>query len=200
MTESKYIIGIDEVGRGALAGPVAVCAVALPKNFKIKANIKLKDSKKLSLKKRIYWEDWLKSKKSIFCSVSFISNKVIDKINISGAANLAAWRSFRKIKNQLEPGADFSVILDGGLYLKNKNFSLKIAETIIKADEKFNAVKLASIAAKLGRDRLMAKAAKIWPRYGFDIHKGYGTKIHLDAIKKHGKSGFHRLTFVQKKQ
>lgn len=196
----KYIIGLDEVGRGALAGPVAVCALALPKNIKIRTKIKLKDSKKLSLRRRIYWEKWLKSQKSIICSVSFVSNKVIDKINISNAANLAAFRSFKKVKNKLKDGADFSVILDGGLYLKNKNDSLKFAKTIVKADEKFNAVKLASIIAKLNRDRLMVKAAEIWPQYGFAIHKGYGTRKHLNAIKKHGKSDFHRLTFIQKKQ
>jgi ribonuclease HII len=200
MAKIKYIIGIDEVGRGALAGPVAVCAAALPKNIKIKSKIKLKDSKKLNLKQRIYWENWLKSKNSIFYSVSFVSNKVIDKINISNAANLAAFRSFEKLKEKLKSGTNFSVILDGGLYLKNKSDSIKIAKTIVKADEKFNAVKIASIIAKLNRDRLMVKAKKTWPLYGFDIHKGYGTEKHFDAIKKYGESEFHRLTFIQKKQ
>ncbi|MCL5733404.1 MAG: ribonuclease HII [Patescibacteria group bacterium] len=222
MTDKEYIIGFDEVGRGALAGPVVVAAVALPKNLssrfyknpqanpRIKRScilkqksislwkrgkIRLKDSKKLNARQRTYFESRLKENNSVFFAISRVSNKIIDRINISNAANLAAFKSFKKVKAKLGNNANLSIILDGGLYLKNKKYSLKIAKTIVKADEKFNAVKLASIIAKLNRDRIMVRMAKTYPQYEFEVHNGYGVKRHLAAIKKYGKSDFHRLTF-----
>lgn len=215
--KTKYIIGIDEVGRGPIAGPVVVAAVAAPTKFRIQnAELKsknkpknskflilnsklakLKDSKKLSPKQR---EDWFKFiKKSALCySIASVSPKVIDKINISRAANLAAKNAFKRlIKNSEFRIKDCKTYLDGGLYLKGlkaKSSKLKV-KTVIKGDEKIPAIMLASIIAKVTRDRLMLRLHKKYPKYGFDHHKGYGTKKHIKAIKKHGLTPIHRSSF-----
>jgi len=199
----KYILGLDEVGRGALAGPVAVAAVALPANFR---NLNLKvgnkkigkifDSKKLSAKKRQLWSQWLKNQSDIYYSISYVSPKVIDKINVSAACNLAAYRCYVKILNRHHLNFK-NIVLDGSLYLKNKSYSSKIAQTIIRADEKFNAVKAASIIAKVSRDKLIKKLAKRYPNYGLEIHKGYGTKLHIQNLKIYGLSNIHRFTFCR---
>src|SRR3989344_7067141 len=180
-----YTIGIDEVGRGSLAGPVVVAAVALPRGTKFKS---LKDSKKLSAKKREEWFAYIKGqgkKHGISYAVARVYPKGIDTINISGAANLAAKRSFLRLLEVLggKKQKDLKIFLDGGLYLSREKVFLKkfYPKTVIKADEKINAVKLASIVAKVTRDRYMIKLHEYYPRYGFDIHKGYGTKSHIKA-------------------
>ena len=228
----KYIIGIDEVGRGALAGPVTVAALLLPRNFQFprlrqgfggQANpnsqknfkLKLKDSKKLSPKQREVWFKWIKKHSNIlqnvgmFYAIANVSPKIIDKINISNAANLAATRAFTRLINnstivRLLTKSRIKVFLDGGLYL-NKNlirinqFNLyKSVSTVIKGDEKIPVIALASIVAKVSRDREMVRLCGKYPKYGFDKHKGYGTKRHFEAIKKHGRSKIHRLTFLRK--
>ncbi len=202
----KYVIGIDEVGRGALAGPVVVAAVCFPANLKI-SNRKLgalKDSKKLSPKSRKLWVEYFKSTPEISYKIGRIYPRAIEKINISKAANRAASAACERLIKSLSPKHShilknvrmFSIFLDGGLYIKNQeDFD---ARTIIKADEKITAVKIASIIAKVRRDKYMEKLSKKHPRYGFEIHKGYGTKRHIRAIKKHGPSPVHRLTFLQK--
>ena len=225
MGKDKYIIGIDEVGRGSLAGPVTVAAVALPLKLKtwksnlliLKSNTgrldfpKLKDSKKLSPRQREIWFDYIKKHPKIFYAVANVSPKIIDKINISQAANLAATRTLYKlltfltIVKNVNRGIGISVFLDGGLYVKKlkiqssklkiKNFKIK---TIVRGDEKIPAIMLASIAAKVSRDKLMCRYGKKFPQYGFAQHKGYGTKRHFRAIKKYGPSKIHRLTFLRK--
>jgi ribonuclease HII len=198
----KYFIGIDEVGRGALAGPLIVCACALPQNFKIKnKNLgKLYDSKKLTALKRNLWFNYLNKEKQIKLSFYKISPKLIDKINIFQASNLAAFKSLEKlIKKEKINLKKSKIFLDGGLYLKSADFqksNFKNAKTIIKGDEKINCIKLASIAAKVKRDKLMRKLSKKYPQYFFEQNKGYGTKIHFTAIKKYGISPLHRLTFI----
>ena len=119
----------------------------------------------------------------------------IERMNISAAANLAAQRAFNRLSavHRLKPKTP--VFLDGGLFLGNGG-QRKKAKTIIKGDEKLTAIKIASIVAKVHRDRFMCRLAKRYPSYGFEMHKGYGTKAHLRAIKKHGPSAAHRLTFV----
>src|SRR3989344_3681263 len=202
----KYIIGIDEVGRGSLAGPVTVTALVLPIKFKNKKlKTPLRDSKKLSARQREIWFDFVKKQKIPYV-VASISPKVIDKINISNAANLAASRALLKLIkiNKLE-NKSFTVRLDGGLYIKNlklKNSRLRQGfggqvktKTIIKGDEKIPAISLASIVAKVSRDRYMKKLHKKYPRYDFIHNVGYGTKNHIKAIKKYGFSPIHRRSF-----
>ena len=193
-----YIVGIDEVGRGSLAGPVVVAAVALPQGARFK---NLKDSKKLSAKRREEWFAYVKGE-GIAYMTARVYPKGIDTINISGAANLAAKRSFLRLLFTLgvKKQKGLKIFLDGGLYLsKEKVFLSKFyPRTIVKADEKISAVKLASIVAKVTRDRYMVKLNRSYPQYSFHINKGYGTRTHIRAIKKRGNSEVHRKSFVVK--
>lgn len=198
--QMKYIIGIDEVGRGALAGPVTVTALAMPINLKLKTKLTLRDSKKLSTLAREEWVKHIESVGEIIFSIKSVSPKIIDKINISVAANLAAHNAVSAVLKKLGAVAH-KIYLDGGLYIKSKahqgEFFVR-AETVIKGDEKIMAVSLASIVAKVHRDKYMFKLGRAHPEYGFSAHKGYGTKMHRKAIRKHGRSGVHRLTFTKK--
>ena len=193
----KYIIGIDEVGRGPLAGPVTVVALALPRALRIKNNElgELKDSKKLSAKRREKWETIVINNPTIFYETASVYPKMIDRINISKAANLAATRAVTKlISNYQFLISNLRIYLDGGLYLNQRSLN---ARTIVRGDEKFTCIKLASIMAKVKRDRAMKRNNKKYPAYGFDDHKGYGTKKHILALKKHGMSPIHRKTFLK---
>lgn len=207
----KYIIGIDEVGRGCLAGPVVVTALAIPRNFKVKSiNFKteLRDSKQLSEQQREQWFEYIKAQRGIFYCVVRVSPKIIDKINISAAANRAAHRAISRLHKLSSDKCCYRntcqmqrIYLDGGLYLRNKKYqtaNYPQARTVVKGDEKFDAVKLASVVAKVMRDRYMKRLHKKYPQYSFGIHKGYGTKRHYAAIRKHGVSDTHRLTFLKK--
>lgn len=195
--DEKIIIGIDEVGRGSLAGPVTVAVVAIPVNLKLpRLNLnRLRDSKKLTPRQREQWFQYIKSHNRIFYAVASVSPAKIDRINISKSANLAAFRAFSKLtslQNVNIGKRPVQILLDAGLSLpaaiKHRAF--------IKGDEKFNCIKLASIVAKVSRDRFMGKMHKKFPVYGFDKHKGYGTKKHFAAIKKYGPGKIHRLTFL----
>ncbi len=195
----KYIMGIDEVGRGALAGPVVVAAVCFPSKIRIRSEKlgALRDSKKLSPKAREQWAGYFKTIKGISSSVARVYPRKIEKINITGAANHAAsMASERLVKSLGLKKGQYRIFLDGGLFIKNQE-NLP-AKTIIKGDEKITAVKVASIVAKVQRDKYMKKLSKKHPQYGFEIHKGYGTKLHRDAINRHGPSEVHRLTFLGK--
>ncbi len=189
----KYIIGIDEVGRGPLAGPVTVCAAAVPREMKfhpLPNGVKLDDSKKLTARSRELWAKKLKEDGVIF-AISSITPAVIDRINIAKAANRAAERSLKKLAEKKGIPLKRSLIfLDGGLYVDG-------GRTVIRADGRINAVKAASILAKVRRDRYMKKASFEYPEYGFEKHVGYGTKSHIAAIKKHGVSSMHRKTFCK---
>lgn len=202
--KQDFIIGIDEVGRGAVAGPLAVAALALPAGFKVKKlaaalNLPLRDSKKLTPLCREKWHYHLSLQPEILFKIATVSARMIDRRgNISKSANRAASRALRRLINEFQI-KKARVFLDGGLYLRNskKPFE-KSAKTVVKGDEKIEAVKLASIIAKVHRDRLMKRWHKKIPAYGFHRHKGYGTKKHFAAIRRHGPSKIHRLTFLRK--
>ncbi|MFA6226919.1 MAG: ribonuclease HII [Candidatus Paceibacterota bacterium] len=190
----KYIVGIDEVGRGPLAGPVAVCAFKMPMDFKVIGFGPLKDSKKLTAQKR---EDIslklgiLKKAKKVDYSVCYESARKIDKVGISMAIKNCIAKALKNIKAKSD---ECMVLLDGALRAPS-HFSLQ--KTIIKGDEKERVIAFASIVAKVSRDALMCRLAKKYPKYGFEIHKGYGTQKHCKAIKKHGLSKEHRKCFCK---
>ncbi len=197
MKSSKPVIGIDEVGRGALAGPVTVAALALSRNLKSK--LPLRDSKKLSPKQREAWFDFIKKHKIPY-AIASVSPKIIDKINISQAANLAASRAIIKLITKL-PNYSITkceIYLDGGLYLLkilHSKFYFLNSRTIIRGDEKIPAISLASIVAKVSRDRMMKKYHKKYPHYDFVHNVGYGVKKHAKSLKKYGPSFVHRRSF-----
>lgn len=216
----RYSVGVDEVGRGALAGPVVVAAACFPAGLRIsnKELGALKDSKKLSPEKRETWLEHFKTIPEISFQTARVYPRAIEKINISQAANRAATAACeRLIENvakqhpyKLENLRMLKVFLDGGLFLASKRRQTRTERgitrkpqvlsvtTIIKGDEKITAVKVASIIAKVQRDKYMEKLSKKHPQYGFEIHKGYGTRRHIGAIKKYGASQAHRLTFIKK--
>lgn len=193
-----YTIGIDEVGRGALAGPVVVAAVALPKGFspRLKALPPLRDSKKLSHIQRSVWFDYVKSNPNIFYTSARVYQGPIDKRNIARAANVAASRTLDRLLTRF-PVKEYSIFLDGSLYLHNLHHRDLGARTIIRGDQKIISIKLASIVAKVTRDTYMTRLHKKYPHYGFPRHKGYGTELHRAMIKKHGTSSVHRLTYIK---
>ncbi len=209
MKTIKNKIGIDEAGRGCLAGPVVVAAVLIPNDFKKPVSLpQLRDSKIMTSLQRERWQKWIKERGKyfgIYVAVSAVMPATIDKINITKAANLAAWRSLQKLL-ALQDYTVAQIILDGGLFLKNQTFQKKInkrrsrdlfAETIIKADTKFIEVQLAAISAKTARDDYMKRIAIKYPGFGLEAHKGYGTKSHMKAIKKRGLiKNLHRRTFL----
>ncbi len=206
LKSSSYIVGIDEVGRGALAGPVVVAAVLI--SIESKAIIKsaklgaLKDSKKLGAKQREAWAKYFRQHKGVDFAVARVYSRGIERMNISAAANRAAEKAFTRLMEKHGVGSVKHVFLDGGLFLGSRvkqSRQYKLAKTVIKADENIPAVAAASIIAKVARDRFMVKLAVRYPRYHFDVHKGYGTAIHRSALAKYGPSDVHRLTFLHKK-
>ena len=206
---TKYIIGIDEVGRGPIAGPVAVCSFLIKDesflNFSTsptggKSGLpKLRDSKKLSKKQREVWFKFLKSEKekgNCDFAVSFVSSESIDKFGIAKCIQKALDESLMKVTSQKLsiPGMDnFYIFLDGGLHAPREYTN---QETIIKGDEIHPVISLASIVAKVSRDAVMTKYGKVYPEYGFEKHVGYGTKAHYEAIAKHGQTPIHRKSFI----
>ncbi|MEI7688840.1 MAG: ribonuclease HII [Candidatus Nomurabacteria bacterium] len=200
---TKYIIGIDEVGRGPLAGPVAVCAFLIKDEKFLESAIgkaygkvlpKLKDSKKLSKKQREVWFEFLKlQKKEGDCdyAVSFVSPENIDKFGIAKCIQKALNESLQKVASQNL--SSFQIFLDGGLKAPIEYVN---QETIIRGDELHPVISMASIVAKVTRDAVMTKYAKDYPEYGFECHSGYGTKAHYDAIKKHGQTPIHRKSYI----
>lgn len=200
----KYIIGIDEVGRGPVAGPVAVGVVAYEissENFLREKMPEVRDSKKMTEKKRekiVEIISVLKKEKKVFAKVSFVSAKDIDKIGVVPSIQKAMNSGMKNILNEIEVEKDFSNIilkLDGGLKYDEK---IKNQETIIKGDDKEFSIALASIVAKVLRDNKMVELAKKYPDYFLEKHKGYGTKLHMEIIKKKGLSEIHRKTFLGK--
>lgn len=200
---AKYIVGIDEVGRGPIAGPVAVCSFvikdsAFSTNPTGKKLPKLKDSKKLTKKQRVTWFNYLKNQKekgNCDYAVSFVSSENIDKFGISKCIQKALNKSLSDLmaSTQLLDASTCFVYLDGGLHAPLEYIN---QETIIRGDELHPVISMASIMAKVTRDRIMINYAKEYPEYGFDSHVGYGTKSHYAAIKKHGQTPIHRKTFI----
>ncbi len=181
----KCIAGVDEAGRGPLAGPVFAAAVILPENCFIPG---LNDSKKLSEKKREELFDIICEKAVSYC-IADISHERIDEINILNAT----FEAMNNAVNGLDVTPDY-VLIDG-----NRIKGMNVAhETVVKGDAKSVSIAAASILAKVSRDRVMYDAAKQYPQYGFDKHKGYGTKAHCEAILKYGPCKIHRRTFLKK--
>lgn len=181
----KSVCGVDEAGRGPLAGPVCAAAVILPEGVIIDG---VNDSKKLSEKKRESLFDVIREQ-SLSYSIAYATVDEIEEINILNATMLA----MRRAIDGLDIKADYAMI-DG-----NKIPPIDIdAECIVKGDAKSMSIACASILAKVSRDRLLYKYAEEYPMYGFDKHKGYGTKVHREAILKYGPCPYHRKSFLKK--
>lgn len=189
----RFMLGVDEAGRGPLAGPVAVGVVAVPEGFDVfKEFSGVKDSKKLSEKKREKIFQMLEAraaKGDVRFTVEFENEKVIDEEGITVAVRRALWRGV----NAMAPDAAFVKIqLDGALRAPPEYSQ----ETIINGDELVPIISLASIAAKVMRDQLMVELSVRYPEYGFEQHKGYGTKAHYAALEKYGSCAIHRCSFL----
>ena len=181
----EYICGIDEAGRGPLAGPVVVGAVIMPKDSFIEG---VNDSKKVSEKKREKLYDEIKEN-AIAWSVGIVDQKTIDEINILNATKLA----LKKALEGLKPRPD--IIMVDAL---DKMDTLGIPYiSVIKGDAKIYSISAASIIAKVTRDRIMREWDEVYPMYGFAKHKGYGTADHIKAIKENGPCMLHRETFIK---
>ncbi|MFA5177990.1 MAG: ribonuclease HII [Candidatus Paceibacterota bacterium] len=188
----KIIAGIDEAGRGPLAGPVVAGAVAII-DKKVNKNIfvLIKDSKKLSENQREKAYQAILEQSWLAFGIGKVSEKIIDKINIFEATKLAMIRAVADLEKKIKTQSDY-LILDG-----NQKINLPTKQqTIVKADAKIFSCSAASIIAKVTRDRLMRKLDKKYPAYGFAKHKGYGTKNHVQAIKRNGPCPIHRFSFA----
>ena len=181
----KAVCGVDEAGRGPLAGPVCAAAVILPENTIIDG---VNDSKKLSEKKREALFDVIKSSARSYC-IAYATVEEIESMNILNATMLAITRAVEG----LDVKADYAMI--DGNRLPDLNID---SEFIIKGDAKSMSIAAASILAKVSRDRLLCEYAKEYPEYQFDKHKGYGTKAHIEALKKYGPCPYHRMSFLGK--
>lgn len=181
----KLICGVDEAGRGPLCGPVVAGAVILKKDEFIEG---INDSKKLSEKKREKLFDEIKEK-AIAVGVGIVYQEEIDEINILNATK----KAMKMAVENLEVKPDF-VLIDG-----NQNVKLEMeSEPVVKGDALSISIAAASIIAKVTRDRMLIEDDKKYPEYGFAKHKGYGTKAHIEAIKKYGLCPLHRKTFCKK--
>ena len=181
----KMICGVDEAGRGPLAGPVCAAAVILPKGLVLPG---LNDSKKLTDKKRRELFPMIKEQ-AIAYGIGLASHEEIDGINILQATYLAMERAIA----QLEGKADFALI-DGN---RAKDFGLPV-RTVVKGDSLSASIAAASVLAKVTRDDMMLELAKTYPGYDFEIHKGYGTKAHYAALTELGACPIHRMSFLKK--
>ena len=181
----KLVCGVDEAGRGPLAGPVCAAAVILPAHLEIPG---LDDSKKLSDKRRRELFPIIKEQ-AIAYGIGLASHEEIDEINILQATFLAMERAIAGL--QVKP--EFALI-DGN---REKDFGLPV-KTVVKGDSLSANIAAASVLAKVTRDMLMEEAAVEYPGYGFEIHKGYGTRAHYDALRQQGACAIHRMTFLKK--
>ena len=178
------IAGVDEVGRGPLAGPVCVACVMMPLDDIVEG---VDDSKKISEKKRDLLFEQIKEK-SICYSIQMIDEQTIDKINILEATKLAMKKAIESM--DIKP----DIVLVDAISKLDTNVEIR---GIIKGDMLSYSIGCASILAKVTRDRLMCDLAKEYPEYGFEKHKGYGTKQHIEAIKEYGPCVYHRLSFLK---
>ncbi|MEH7748508.1 ribonuclease HII [Neobacillus drentensis] len=178
----EMIAGVDEVGRGPLAGPVVAAVVILPNDFFLAG---IDDSKKLSEKKRLEYDSIIR-KEAIAFSISMIHAQEIDEMNIYQATK----KAMKTAIASLEPKPDFLLIDAMKLDIPFPS------ESIIKGDAKSISIAAASIVAKVARDTLMKEISQTYPVYGFQQNMGYGTKEHIEAIKQHGITSYHRKTFA----
>ena len=185
----KIVCGVDEAGRGSLAGPVTAAAVILPKNYK---NSFIKDSKKTNSKERSHLYDEI-IKSCIAYSIISIEAKKIDKINILNATYLAMNLAIEKLK--INPD---KIIIDGNRFRAKKKIDF---ECIVGGDDKYISIVAASILAKVKRDKIMCKLGAQFPMYDWKKNKGYGTVKHKEMIYKYGRCEHHRMTFkIKNKQ
>ena len=192
----KWVIGIDEVGRGPLAGPVYVCAVAMPvKNYKKMEWGVLNDSKQMSVGNRELWHGearGIEKRGELKIAVSHRTAAAIDRNGIAVCIRECIAESLEKL--HIDP-KECAVLLDGSL---KAPLQYKHQTTIIKGDSKEKIISLASVVAKVERDHYLIALSKKHPVYSWDKNKGYGTKIHIAAIKKQGITPLHRQTFLRK--
>ena len=181
----KIICGVDEAGRGSLAGPVCAAAVILPPNAEIPG---LNDSKKLTDKKRRELYPIIKEQ-AIAYGIAFADEKEIDEINILQATFLAMQRAIDMLSVKPE-----LALIDGN---RTKDFGISV-QTVVHGDSLSASIAAASVLAKVTRDDVMLEMAKQYPEYAFDIHKGYGTKAHYEALRAHGACPIHRMSFLKK--
>ncbi len=181
----EVVCGIDEAGRGPLAGPVCAAAVILPRDLEIEG---LNDSKKLSDKRRRALFDEIIAQ-AVTYGIAFATEQEIDEINILQATFLAMRRALAQLS--VQPSI---ALIDGN---RETDFGLPV-RTIVKGDSLSANIAAASILAKVTRDDFMLEQAKLYPEYGFDVHKGYGTKAHYEALRKYGPCPIHRRTFLKK--
>ena len=182
----RYICGVDEAGRGPLAGPVFAAAVILPEDYEIEG---LNDSKKLSEKKRDLLFDEI-TEHAVAYSIVYVDHKTIDEINILKATMLAMKTAVENLSKKPE-----AVLIDGNRIPENMEVP---TEYVIKGDATSASIAAASILAKVSRDRFMLEMDKKYPEYCFAKHKGYGTKLHYEKLREFGPSEIHRLTFLKK--
>jgi len=216
----KVVVGLDETGRGPLAGPVVAAAVSIknpksqtpnPKhkgfgNLKIGnwnlfgiwnlefGNLRIRDSKKLTPKQRGKLYKLITKCPFVEWGIGKVSERIIDKINIKNAAELAMEKALKNLEKKIKKKADF-LIIDGN-HINSKNLKTRNHKLIIKGDENVLSCAIASIIAKVTRDRIMEKYAEKYPEYGFEKHKGYGTKFHLKMLRKYGPCKIHRKSFL----
>lgn len=181
----KVICGVDEAGRGPLAGPVCAAAVILPEHLEIPG---LTDSKKLTDKKRRELFPVIKEQ-AIAYGIGFATEQEIDEINILQATFLAMQRALDQLSVKPE-----LALIDGN---REKDFGVPV-KTVVKGDSLSANIAAASVLAKVTRDDLMVELAEKYPQYGFEIHKGYGTKVHYAALTEHGPCLAHRKSFLKK--
>ena len=192
----QSICGIDEAGRGPLAGPVVVASVIMPKDSMIEG---VNDSKKVSEKKRErLYEEIIKE--SIAYGVGIIDQNIIDEINILNATKQGLTLSIKELeKDLLEKQRDFNkpdiILVDALTKIDTDGITYR---SIIKGDAKSYSIAAASIIAKVTRDRIMRQWDEVYPQYGFEKHKGYGTAMHIAAIKEYGLCPLHRASFTTK--
>jgi len=180
----RFICGVDEAGRGPLAGPVFAAAVVMDRERIIEG---VRDSKKLTPKKREkLFEEIIKE--SIAYSVAMVDSKIIDEININNATFLAMKNAIENLK--IEP----DIVLVDGYEIPNLNFNQR---AIIKGDRKSYSIACASILAKVSRDRYIVEISSKYPLYKFEKHKGYGTKEHIEILQKYGPCEIHRISFLK---
>lgn len=182
---AQFICGVDEAGRGPLAGPVCAAAVILPPHLEIPG---LNDSKKLTDKRRRELYPLIKEK-ALAYGIAFATHEEIDGINILQATYLAMERAL----GQLSVKPDIALI-DGN---RAKDFGLPV-QTVVKGDSLSANIAAASVLAKVTRDDVMLEIASTYPQYGFEVHKGYGTKAHYEALAQYGPCPIHRMTFLKK--
>jgi len=189
----KLIAGVDEVGRGPLAGPVYAACVVLPKDFDV---LGVNDSKKLSEKKRIELDKLIREK-ALAYGIGIVDNDIIDEINILNATKLAMMHAIEDANDDLIENMDRGIehILIDALVLDD----VDIKQTgIVKGDSKSVSIAAASIVAKVARDGYMIEQSRIYPYYSFESNKGYGTKEHYEGLDEHGITPIHRKTFLKK--